>query len=665
MKFIKIIKLRLLIFCMLALIFKGNYVMAQSVGIASTAITPDASSILEMRSTARGMLIPRMTTVQRDAINSGSFATGLMIYNTDTNNFNYWNGAAWVVLQRNNSAIAAATNTKISYDANGLVTAGVQAAASDLSNGTTGAGNIVLANSPVLVTPNLGTPSAGVATNLTGTAAGLTAGTVITNANLTGEVTSVGNTTTISSASVIAKVLTGYTSGAGTILPTDNILQAIQKLNGNNATNANLTGMVTSVGNATTVVTNANLTGDVTSVGNAATVSRINGTSLAGLSTGIIKNTTTTGIPTIAVAGTDFVAPNTAITGATNTKITYDAKGLVTAGAAATTADIAASTNRNYVTDAQQTVIANTSGINTGDQTSVSGNAGTATSLATGRTIGITGDVTYTSPSFNGTANITAAATVTRINGTALSGLATGILKNTTTTGVPTIAVPGTDYLTPGALIKFSVITSGTSFTLDGNTTKFVIEIAGAGGGGGGAIKAGGGRLAVASGGGGGGYLKKLITVVSGSPTFSIGTGGTAGSNTGGNGGSGGATRFTYNSVTYTANGGGGGAGDASGGNSISIVSSGTAGTASGGDINLTGVDGAPGLTLSGSVGTSGNGGNSYLGNTSRSLSSSGDGIGGSAFGYGVGGSGAFDNNTSARIGGVGSSGVVIIWEYK
>jgi hypothetical protein len=63
------------------------------------------------------------------------------------------------------------------------------------------------------------------------------------------------------------------------------------------------------------------------------------------------------------------VDENAAITGATKTKITYDAKGLVTAGADATTADIADSTNRRYVTDAQQTVIANTSGTNTGDQT--------------------------------------------------------------------------------------------------------------------------------------------------------------------------------------------------------------------------------------------------------------------------------------------------------
>lgn len=54
-------------------------------------------------------------------------------------------------------------------------------------------------NSPTLVTPALGTPSAGVATNLTGTAAGLTAGHVTTNANLTGPITSSGNATAVAS----------------------------------------------------------------------------------------------------------------------------------------------------------------------------------------------------------------------------------------------------------------------------------------------------------------------------------------------------------------------------------------------------------------------------------------------------------------------------------
>ena len=74
------------------------------------------------------------------------------------------------------------------------------------------------------------------------------------------------------------------------------------------------------------------------------------------------------------------VDENTAITGATKTKITYDSKGLVTAGADATTADIADSTNRRYVTDAQLVVVGNTSGTNTGDNATNSQYSGLATS---------------------------------------------------------------------------------------------------------------------------------------------------------------------------------------------------------------------------------------------------------------------------------------------
>ena len=68
----------------------------------------------------------------------------------------------------------------------------------------TGTGALVFGTSPTitsatLVTPALGTPASGVATNLTGTAAGLTAGNVTTNANLTGHVTSVGNAAVLGS----------------------------------------------------------------------------------------------------------------------------------------------------------------------------------------------------------------------------------------------------------------------------------------------------------------------------------------------------------------------------------------------------------------------------------------------------------------------------------
>ena len=63
------------------------------------------------------------------------------------------------------------------------------------------------------------------------------------------------------------------------------------------------------------------------------------------------------------------VVPNGAISGATKIKITYDAKGLVTSGADATTADIADSSDKRYCTDAQKTVIGNTSGTNSGNET--------------------------------------------------------------------------------------------------------------------------------------------------------------------------------------------------------------------------------------------------------------------------------------------------------
>jgi hypothetical protein len=62
--------------------------------------------------------------------------------------------------------------------------------------------------------------------NTTGNSAGFTG-------SLAGEVTGTQGATTVSNAAVISKLLTGYTSGAGTILATDNILQAVQKLNGN------------------------------------------------------------------------------------------------------------------------------------------------------------------------------------------------------------------------------------------------------------------------------------------------------------------------------------------------------------------------------------------------------------------------------------------------
>jgi len=76
------------------------FVSAQ-VAINTDGATPVASAMLEVSATDKGMLIPRLTAAQRDAISSP--ATGLMVYVTDDNTFHYFNGAAWTVIGLGNN----------------------------------------------------------------------------------------------------------------------------------------------------------------------------------------------------------------------------------------------------------------------------------------------------------------------------------------------------------------------------------------------------------------------------------------------------------------------------------------------------------------------------------------------------------------------------------
>ena len=146
---------------------------------------------------------------------------------------------------------------------------------------STGTGSTVLSNSPTLVTPALGTPTALVGTNITGTAAGLSIGgnaaTVTTNANLTGGVTSVGNAATV----ITNANLTGHVTSTGNaaVLGSFTVAQLNTAISdgdvatgGGTATGTNTGDQTNISGNAATVTTNANLTGDVTSVGNATTL---------------------------------------------------------------------------------------------------------------------------------------------------------------------------------------------------------------------------------------------------------------------------------------------------------------------------------------------------------------------------------------------------------
>jgi hypothetical protein len=69
---------------------------AQGVGISESSISPHGSAILELKYTSggyKGFLVPRMTTANRNTI--ATPATGLIIYNTDDNQLNFYNGSGW------------------------------------------------------------------------------------------------------------------------------------------------------------------------------------------------------------------------------------------------------------------------------------------------------------------------------------------------------------------------------------------------------------------------------------------------------------------------------------------------------------------------------------------------------------------------------------------
>jgi hypothetical protein len=78
----------------LLFVVSSAYVFSQSIGIGTSS--PNASAILDVSSSAKGILIPRMTTSQRAAITSP--ATGLIVFDTNTNSFWFFGGGAWINL---------------------------------------------------------------------------------------------------------------------------------------------------------------------------------------------------------------------------------------------------------------------------------------------------------------------------------------------------------------------------------------------------------------------------------------------------------------------------------------------------------------------------------------------------------------------------------------
>ncbi len=264
-----------------------------------------------------------------------------------------------------------------------------------------------------------------------------------TNANLTGPITSSGNTTSVAlqTGTGTTFVMSASPTLTGTpTLPTGTI--ATTQLAGDNSTAIATTAFVTAAN-----ATNANLTGPITSLGNATSVASQTGTgstfvmsaspTLTGtptLPTGTIATTQLAGNNTTAVATTAFVTN----ANATNANLTGD----VTSVGNTTTLSITSVTAGTYGT---QTTVPQ---ITVDAKGRVTGVVNTTISPAIAGTF--QGDVTGTQ----------SATVVGRINGTSLSGLTTGLLKNTTGTGVPSIAIVGTDYVIPSGNISGNAATA-------------------------------------------------------------------------------------------------------------------------------------------------------------------------------------------------------------
>jgi hypothetical protein len=294
---------------------------AQNMAINTDGSTPDASAMVDIGSTTKGFLLPRMTTTQQNAIPSP--ATGLLIFNTTDNGFKVNTGtpaapvwtpllfsgnaitsvngltgttqtfttgtsgsdfgisssgsahtfniptssatnrgalsaADWSIFNGKQTALgftpynatnpsgyissssfAGATDATISSPANGQIlqynivtgkwvntTPGFLSSYTETDPIVRAINGIVKSNGTTISAAVAGTDYVTPSGNIAGSAGSFTG-------NLAGDVTGTQSATVVGNAAVIGKVLTGYTSGSGTVAATDNILQAIQKINGN------------------------------------------------------------------------------------------------------------------------------------------------------------------------------------------------------------------------------------------------------------------------------------------------------------------------------------------------------------------------------------------------------------------------------------------------
>lgn len=146
---------------LLMILLITNFSLSAQVAVTTDGSDADGSAMLDVKSSDKGMLVPRMTAAERDLI--GLPATGLLVFVTDDNNFYFFDGAAWTQFSGGSDGDWAITGNNMVSQVSGNVGIGVANPGAKLDvNGTvkgtsfTGNGNTLTFGANSNMQPTLG-----------------------------------------------------------------------------------------------------------------------------------------------------------------------------------------------------------------------------------------------------------------------------------------------------------------------------------------------------------------------------------------------------------------------------------------------------------------------------------------------------------------------------